>query len=449
MKTILLTVSISLWVTGFTIAQQNSAIINDKEVISWLKQNAVPIKTIESGNSFKDLKLLKKTLKDAKIVALGESTHGTSEFFKMKHRLIAFLVKEMGFTQFAMEAPIASSVPINEYILYGKGDLYSVVSGQKYDAWDMEEFADLIEWLKDYNSKVPDNKKVHFFGLSMGYNDIGRERTIAYLRKVAPEKIPTVVSLFQILAKEEEKVFIAQKESVMLPLLKPYQQFLSEFIAEKDKLIANTSITEWETIYQYLKVMEQSILQAIKSPQSSVTTIQSNRNTYMALNLLNKIEQETTDAKYIVWAHDYHIGVAGKNKMGYLLRENFGSQYYSMSFECYRGSFQAMVLNPDKSFGPLRAENISTEEKNIDWYFYRTGYDKLFVDLREAHKNMDMNTWMETPQKKVQGGWPYGGKGAIKVKVVLKDRYDGILFIEESTPTHPTKALKRRGTFDN
>lgn len=167
-KTLILIVWLTLFSTGFIVAQQDSAIISDQEVISWLKQNAVPIKTIEAGNDFKDLQPLKKTLKDVKIVALGESTHGTSELFKMKHRLIAFLAKEMGFTQFAMEAPFASSVPINENILYGKGDLYSVVTGQKYDAWDMEEFADLIEWMKEYNAKVPEDKKVHFFWIEHG-----------------------------------------------------------------------------------------------------------------------------------------------------------------------------------------------------------------------------------------------------------------------------------------
>lgn len=244
-------------------------------------------------------------------------------------------------------------------------------------------------------------------------------------------------------------MFIAQKESVMLPLLKPYQQFISEFITGKDKLIVNTSTAEWETIYQYLKMMEQSILQAIKPPQSSITTKHSNRNTYMALNLMDKIKQETTDKKYIVWAHNYHAEILSENKIGYMMRENFGSQYYSISFQCYTGSFQSMVLNSDKSFSPLKVDSISIKKKSIDWYFSSTGYDKLFVDLQPAHQNIDMNTWMKTPQKKVQSGWPYRGKGAIKSKVVLKDRYDGVLFIEESTPTHPTKALKRRSAIHN
>jgi erythromycin esterase len=58
--------------------------------IQWLKANAIPFDTTEPNHSFEDLMPLKTIIGDARIVALGEATHGTHEFFQMKHRMLEF-----------------------------------------------------------------------------------------------------------------------------------------------------------------------------------------------------------------------------------------------------------------------------------------------------------------------------------------------------------------------
>ena len=72
---------------------------NSKE-LKWLKNHIVRIKTVQAGNGFDDLEPIKKIIGDARIVGLGENTHGSSEVFQMKHRLVEFLASEMGFTIF-------------------------------------------------------------------------------------------------------------------------------------------------------------------------------------------------------------------------------------------------------------------------------------------------------------------------------------------------------------
>jgi erythromycin esterase-like protein len=64
-------------------------------VTTWLNQNSVPVKYLESGNSYSAFQPLKEALKDVSVVGIEESTHGTHEFFKVAHRLIEFLVKQM------------------------------------------------------------------------------------------------------------------------------------------------------------------------------------------------------------------------------------------------------------------------------------------------------------------------------------------------------------------
>ena len=88
----------------------------------WIKTNAVSLKTVEAGHGFDDMAPLKAMVGDARIVALGEATHGSREFFQLKHRMLEFLVKEKGFTIFSINANMPEAYRLNDYVLEGKGD---------------------------------------------------------------------------------------------------------------------------------------------------------------------------------------------------------------------------------------------------------------------------------------------------------------------------------------
>ncbi|WP_373497012.1 hypothetical protein [Aquiflexum sp.] len=113
-----------LFLANIGIAQDTTEVVT-----VWLKQHSIPVKYIEAGNDFSDLLPLKKILQDVQIVGLGEATHGTKEFFQIKHRLMEFLVTQMDYTAFALEASYSDCQPINDYILTGKGDRAKVLTG--------------------------------------------------------------------------------------------------------------------------------------------------------------------------------------------------------------------------------------------------------------------------------------------------------------------------------
>src|SRR5437870_4722953 len=70
----------------------------EPQQLEWLKTNAIQLNTCEAGNGFDDLQPLKALIGDARIVSLGECTHGTREVFQMKHRLLEYLASQRGFT---------------------------------------------------------------------------------------------------------------------------------------------------------------------------------------------------------------------------------------------------------------------------------------------------------------------------------------------------------------
>src|SRR6202011_3858905 len=77
---------------------------DDQPVVDWIASHAVRLETPEAGHGFADMQPLKKMVGAARIVSLGEATHGSREFFQLKHRMLEFLATEMGFTIFSIEA---------------------------------------------------------------------------------------------------------------------------------------------------------------------------------------------------------------------------------------------------------------------------------------------------------------------------------------------------------
>src|SRR5437868_9243382 len=196
---------VSLFLLLWVIPLKKPAYAQDSAVVSWMRETAIPLRTLDAGTGFADLAPLKPILISARIVGLGESTHGTSEFQRVKHRLLEFLVKEMGYTVFTMETPYSDAQPMNDYVLHGKGNRADVLSKLGYVAWDTEEFAAMVDWMRAYNRTVPDAKKVRFYGVDLFRNSVGREKVLAAVRRALPAAVATTDSLFRTLAEQERR----------------------------------------------------------------------------------------------------------------------------------------------------------------------------------------------------------------------------------------------------
>ncbi|WP_433258443.1 erythromycin esterase family protein [Streptosporangium sp. CA-135522] len=87
-----------------------------------LEQAAHPLRSTEPGRNTADLRALGVMIGDAKVVGLGEATHGSHEFFTMKGRVFRYLVEEKGFTTFALELSWSAGLQIDDYLQTGRGD---------------------------------------------------------------------------------------------------------------------------------------------------------------------------------------------------------------------------------------------------------------------------------------------------------------------------------------
>ena len=153
---------------------------------AWLKSHAIPLTTVEAGQGFADMEPLKAVVGDAHVVALGEGTHGTREFFQFKHRMLEFLVEEKGFTAFAIEAPFAEALAVNDFVVNGIGDPAQAIKGMHFWTWSTEEVLAMVLWMRQYNEDPGNVDKVRFYGFDMQYSAACTAAVLAYLEQVDP-----------------------------------------------------------------------------------------------------------------------------------------------------------------------------------------------------------------------------------------------------------------------
>ena len=142
-----------------------SASANTDPVVAWLDRTLVPL-TARVNAPVDDIAPIGRWFADKRVVAMGEATHGTKEFFDLKARFFRYLVTEHGFRTLAMEMRRAESEAVDTYLKTGAGDPRELVRGS-YFFFDAMEIVELIEWMRSYNERVTTAKQLSFFGFDV------------------------------------------------------------------------------------------------------------------------------------------------------------------------------------------------------------------------------------------------------------------------------------------
>ncbi len=158
--------NIEIAIDGVPVEQAQPPFIGEptEDQLQWIRNNAIRISGANPGQGWADLTALKELIGNARIVALGEATHGTSEFFHMKHRILEFLANEMGFTIFSIEANMPEAYRVNDYVLNGQGDARKLLKGMYFWTWNTQEVLDMMYWMRDFNTS---GGHIEFTGFDM------------------------------------------------------------------------------------------------------------------------------------------------------------------------------------------------------------------------------------------------------------------------------------------
>lgn len=395
-------------------------------VTKWIRQQAVPLAGVSPELPQGDLKPVKRILAGVQVVGVGENNHGASEYQVFKHRLFRFLVEEMGFTAFALEANHSSCKAIDEYIVNGTGRLEDVLTGQGYTVWDTVEMTALLKWMRAYNQSAKPEKKLRFFGLDIAYNERSRKNVLAWLQQYAPEHASQGKAVLDAMGDEDDK-WPGRTDHERVKAMLADIQALAAFVREKSKEVAGPANPMEDAVWD-MTVIEQWARSNSGGPD---------RTQWMGENL-NHLLDCYPGMKVLVSAFNSHIAHAPAT-IGGLAKEKLGKGYYSLASEFGSGSFRVRTKDPDNYFGAYREiMAAAAPEQSVPWYLTQSGKGSLLLDFREASSRKAVADWIEKPQIMHRASWsPLPDDDTVR-RFNLADLYDGLYFIDRIRPTQAT-----------
>jgi erythromycin esterase len=408
---------------------------------SWLTANAIRLKTIQAGNGFDDMQPLKNVVGKARIVSLGEATHGPREFFQLKHRMLEFLVTEMGFNLFGIEATMPESFDINEYVLTGKGDPAKALAGIYFWTWDTEEVLDMIQWMRRYNADPKHTRKVKFYGFDMQGAARAAKVTLGYLRRVDPRKAEMAQADLAILANPyTEFEFTKLPKEKKAATLETVKALVASFDSQKEDYVKRSSAEEWAIARQHARILEQNV--ETRSVEGVGFSQQAVRDRSMAENIRWILDHEGPTAKVVVWAHNGHVATMnryGMDWMGLHLRRMFNAEMVVFGFAFNQGGFQAIEMPVGSGRGLRNFDVGPGPADSLEAMLASVGLQIAAIDLRKLPAVAAVTNWFNEPRSTRSIGAAYGEQFAANfiAKESAPKSYDALLFVEKTTAAIP------------
>lgn len=431
---------LSLWINGkpkSTLEIARSFTATQKK---WFRQRIIPFKSVEMDSvhsDVADLSFLKSICNGSNIIAMGESTHGTSEFFKLKHRVLAYAVKELGVRVFAIEDNMAIVECVNAFVKGGAGTARSSMWGM-LGVWQNEEVKNMIQWVRDYNDKHP-NDKVEFMGFDIqNFVKTTADTLFSWITPIDERFSQEIKTTLKDLLSDPNRHFVASDDQKQQwkratdSVLELVNIWKGRIEASRQISLAVQQKLGW--ILQYARLINQYA-------RNNASPALFYRDTAMAQNVAWIHEVYRPGVKMLLWAHDTHVSrgdhpIPDNNiysgiTMGAHLSKRYGPVYKSFGISSYEGAYLGFLnyQRYDKTYScPLIASPRGTIEEVLHQFAKTLKKDLLFLNLAKGRKE----AWLSEPlyvrfanHVNMEFAFP---------KYSVPFSFDGIFFIDQTTP---------------
>ncbi len=401
--------------------------------IAWLRTAARPLRLAAPTTEATDLAALAAPLAPARLVGLGEVTHGSHEIFTLHDKLTRYLIGQKGFTGLALDASPVACAALTTYLRTGQGDLNRLLTA--LDGWHTAELRDLLVWLRSYQTAHPATpvllagldirqpaQVVTALGQLLEPTDDfaqSRLRQATHLLATYPHPATTTPDL-------------DRPDQPQDSLLAPLHRLLAELATGLDtraKLGRPTSLAGLARQRYYLRL----IAQGATWQRLAGAVAENYRQACLADNAcyLSQPESSTTaPTKLLLWANNSTVAKAltpEERPMGEWLRATFGPAYVALGVALGQGQFAALKPTGQWASAPLTTAPTGTYEA---WLRTAPGPASWLAPGRQELG--DDNTWLFQPQLLREVGYR-----VVRNEFMLhylRSEFDVLVFLRDSTP---------------
>lgn len=325
-----------------------------KTLSEWITTNGTPQSHLDPEAPLDELEPVSELIGEARVVALGESSHHTSEFYQIRHRILSYLVEHHGFTVLTLEAPFAEAEVVSDWVHGGPGEVERVASdGIAMSLGDAPEMYETLRWLRARN--MSGSSPVDCVGIdlpgSIGSPLAALERIAPYLRKHDPASGPTLDRAIELVSRYHDRLAtMVLGNYATLPEhdRDELSSTLSELVARTERMTSSRrvagSAAEHAEVVHHLRgawLVDQVHRSFLSEDMGIASTF---RDVYLAESVLRSLNEDPA-AKVVVAAHNWHIkkeperGDDGQllYPAGYHLAAALGEDYRSIGLTARAG----------------------------------------------------------------------------------------------------------------
>ena len=411
---------------GGETATGSSAGVAPAQVTAFLRDRAVPFDTDDPTHPTADLQPFEAMVGSARVVSLGEGTHGTAEFFRMKHRLLRVLVEEMGFTAFGIEASFPDSEPINDYVLHGRGDARRALAGQGFWTWRTEEVLAMVEWMRAYNAAH--GPVLSFRGFDMQHPLTAMDLVIAYLQRVDRAAAAQAEQLYAPYRPYADWPTIGNYRTAPPDIRAPIRAGVAEVADMLDRERTRYEAASSARAFADASRNARTVVQA-----EALYAGTGDRDAFMAENALWLLDQAGPGARIALWAHNGHVQRApdNYNSMGAVLDRALGTEMLVVGFAFGQGTCTAVSTATGLTTHTVPAPITDSYEAG----FAGTARPRFLLDMRGLSPGAPGPDWILGAHSHRNIGAVYDASHAIQYfqAARLARLYEVVVYFEDTS----------------
>ena len=354
----------------------------------------------ELDGSSRDFDSLLDLIGEASFVLIGEATHGTHEFYRVRAAITKRLLAERGFAGVCIEGDWPDAYRVNRYVRGANEDSEAVESLEGFKRfptwmWRNAEVLDFIAWLREYNDGLGNGQpKAGFYGLDLYSLYASIDAVIGYLDAIDPQAARIARERYGCLSPYEHRT-----ENYAYAIFRGKQSCKDEVLAQlldiqrRASQYAKTDGRAAEDEYFYAQQNARVVAEAenyYRTMLDEDTSSWNLRDTHMAdtlERLTQHIARTSGRSKMVVWAHNSHVGDAsatsmgrrGEINVGSLMRRRHGRNAVLVGFTTYTGTVTAA---PEWHRPEGRRRVREAHPESYERFFHDLGVPKFFLPLR-------------------------------------------------------------------
>ena len=322
--------------------------VSEERLVERIADAAEPFGAIEAV----DLGPLLERVGDARIVLLGEATHGTSEFYRMRERISRELIVKKGFRFIAIEGDWPDAARVDHYVRHLEYPPAEWTAFARFPTWMWRnnEVRDFVNWLRQHNAATKPEARVAFHGLDLYSLYVSIRSVLNYLDGVDPEAAKIARQRYGCLTPWQADPATYGHAA----LTGSYHTCEPHVVCALKELLENRVAYTQHDGERFFDAVQNARLVTNAERYYRIMYYGSRaswnlRDEHMFTTLKNLLAFYGPASKAIVWAHNSHVGdsaatemaARGEHNIGHLCRQEFGTGAYLVGFGTNSGTVAA------------------------------------------------------------------------------------------------------------